>query len=284
MSGQAGVEKSATDLPSQENVDGNSSGRCFQQSPSTAATSPICNQQNKAKRYKWTQEEYKEVMLCYYKTQTEPMKDNITKETYKIWRQRNPNLRPNMDANKIVSQRRYIEKNNKLTTIEIDQIKAYIEQESRYMSIADYEGQNEAVIEDHDGQNEGVLIVGMENHAAEAINASELARDILNKYADLDYLDVKNRPPLPKLSLTKKLKALIKESNSILEKNILGKSLNEINQLLYATGFVISGRVGRIPKQRKRRNLHAKPNWRIRIEKQVEKMREELSLMTEMLK
>ena len=32
VSGQAGVEKSATDLPSQENVDGNSSGRCFQQS------------------------------------------------------------------------------------------------------------------------------------------------------------------------------------------------------------------------------------------------------------
>jgi len=64
---------------------------------------------------------------------------------------------------------------------------------------------------------------------------------------------------------------------------MLGKSLNEINQLLYATGFVISGRVGRIPKQRKRRNLHAKPNWQIRIEKQVEKMRGELSLSTEML-
>jgi len=57
-------------------------------------------------------------------------------------------------------------------------------------------------IEDHEGQNEGVLIVGMENHPVEAINASELARDILNKYADLDYLNVKNWPPLPKLSLT----------------------------------------------------------------------------------
>ena len=192
------------------------------------------------------------------------------------------------------SKSKKIYRKNKLTTIEIDQIKAYIEQERHYMSghtiehseadIADYEGQNEAVIEDHDGQNEEVLIVGIENHAAEAINASELGRDILNKYADLDYLDAKNRPPLPKLSFTKKLKALIKESNSVLEKNILGKSLNEINQLLYATGFVISGRVGRIPKQRRRRTLHAKPNWQIRIEKQVEKMRGEMSLMTEMLK
>ena len=95
---------------------------------------PICNQQTKGKRHKWTREEYKEVMLCYYKAQAEPLKDNITKETYRIWRQRNPNARPNMDANKIASQRRYIEKNNKLTAIEIDQIKVYIEQESHYMN------------------------------------------------------------------------------------------------------------------------------------------------------
>ena len=80
------------------------------------------------------------------------------------------------------------------------------------------------------------------------------------------------------------MKALIKESNSVLEKSILGKSLNEINQLLYATGFVISDKVGRIPKQRRQRILYAKPKWQIRIEKQVEKMRGELSLMTEMLK
>ena len=49
--------------------------------------------------------------------------------------------------------------------------------------------------------------MGMENHAAEAIDASDLARDILNKYADLDFLELKNRPPLSKLSFTKKLKA-----------------------------------------------------------------------------
>ena len=107
-----------------------------------------------------------EVMLCYYKAQTEPMKDNMTKETHKIWQQRNPNVRANIDSNKIASQRRCIEKNDKLTTIEIDQIKTVIEQEIHYMSdhtiehnaadIEDHEGQNEAVIEDHDNQNEEV--------------------------------------------------------------------------------------------------------------------------------
>ena len=118
---QAEVEKSATDLPSREAIDVNSSGRCTQQS-SSAVPSPICNQETNVKRCKWTQEEYKDAMLCYYKAQAEPTKDNITKETYRIWRQRNPNVRPNMDANKIASQRRYIEKNKKLTAIEIDRI------------------------------------------------------------------------------------------------------------------------------------------------------------------
>ena len=184
----------------------------------------------------------------------------------------------------MASQRKFIEKNKKLTTIEIDQIKAYIKQESHYMSDHTID-HNKVDNEEHEERTEGeVLIMGMENHAAEAIDSSELARDILNNYADLDHIDIKNRPPLPKLLLTKKLKALTKESNPVLEKSILGKSLNEINQLLYAPGFVISDKVERIPKQRRKRDLHAKPKWQIRIEKQVEKMRGELSLMTEMLK
>ena len=56
-----------------------------------------------------------------------------------------------------------------------------------------------------------------------------------------------------------------------MEKDILEKSLNEINQWLYAIGFV--SKVGMIPKQRRRRTLYGKPKWQIRIQKQVEKMR-----------
>ena len=85
------------------------------------------------------------------------MKDNITKETYTIWRQRNPNARPNMDTNKIASQRRYIEKNNKLTAIEIYQIKVYIEQESRCMNENTNEN-NETVIEEYEDHAEGEVL------------------------------------------------------------------------------------------------------------------------------
>ena len=49
VSDQAEVEKLATDLPSRENVDGNSNGSYSQQSPPAAVSSPICNKQMKGK-------------------------------------------------------------------------------------------------------------------------------------------------------------------------------------------------------------------------------------------
>ena len=164
-----------------------------------------------------------------------------------------------MDADKIASQRRYIEKNNKLTAIEIDQIKVYIEQESRYMNENTNEN-NETIVEEYDQQAEGeVLTVGINKNAAFEIDSSELVEDIISKYADLEYIEVKDRPPLPKLSLTKQLKALINQSNSVLEHYVPGKSLNEINRLLYATGFMISDKVGKTPNQQRRRISHEKP-------------------------
>ena len=103
-------------------------------------------------------------------------------------------------------------------------------------------------IEEYDQQAEGeVLTVGINKNAAFVIDSNELAEEIFSKYADLEYIEVKDRPPLPKLPLTKQLKALINQSNSVLENYVPGKSLNEIDRLLYATGFVISNRVGKTP-------------------------------------
>ena len=76
-----------------------------------------------------------------------------------------------MDANKIASERRYIEKNKKLTAIEIDQIKAQIEEESHYTH--DY---NETEIFEQDEQTQREILVGkcVENQGAEANKTSEL--------------------------------------------------------------------------------------------------------------
>ena len=66
----------------------------------------------------------------------------VTKDTFRIWRERNPNERPNLTANALMNQRRYIEKQHKLTTIELDNIKQQIknelnEQNNQTDSVAD---------------------------------------------------------------------------------------------------------------------------------------------------
>ena len=59
-----------------------------------------------------------------------------------------------MDLDKIAKQRRFIEKNETLTTIEMDQIKAHIDQGNQYISdqTSDH---NEADIEENEEQTAG---------------------------------------------------------------------------------------------------------------------------------
>ena len=67
-------------------------------------------------------------MFCYYKAKADPS-EGVTKDTFRIWREGNPTDRPNLTANAVMNQRRYIEKQNKLTGIELDNIKQRIENE-----------------------------------------------------------------------------------------------------------------------------------------------------------
>ena len=118
VSGQAEVEKLSTDLPSQPAVAANPSESLSQQGPSTRERAGT-NTDGRNTRQKWTREDYIEVM---HKAKADPSK-GVTKDTFRMWRERNPNERPNLTANALMNQRRYIEKQHKLTEIELDNIK-----------------------------------------------------------------------------------------------------------------------------------------------------------------
>ena len=79
-------------------------------------------------RQKWTREDYIEVMFCYYKAKAEPS-EGVTKDTFKMWSKRNPNERPDLTDNALMNQSRFIEKQSKLTGIELDNIKQRVENE-----------------------------------------------------------------------------------------------------------------------------------------------------------
>ena len=99
-----------------------------QQGPSTPERAGT-NTDRRNTRQEWTRKDYIEVMFCYYKAKTDPS-EGVTKNTYRMWRERNPNKRPNLTDNALMNQRRFIEKqNDKLTGIELDNIKQRVKNE-----------------------------------------------------------------------------------------------------------------------------------------------------------
>ena len=99
VSDQAEVEKLSTDLPSQPSVEANPNESLSERGPSTLER-PATNVDRRNIRQKGTREDYIEVMFCYYKAKADPS-EGVTKETYRIWRGRNPNQRPNLNRQRI---------------------------------------------------------------------------------------------------------------------------------------------------------------------------------------
>ena len=75
------------------------------------------------KRLRWSREEYKDVVKAYFMALKTPTKKMLA-QTYDIWRNKVGNdTHPNVNANTLGNLRRYILKNNRLTTAEIEEIK-----------------------------------------------------------------------------------------------------------------------------------------------------------------
>ena len=66
-------------------------------------------------------------MTAFYQALKE-RKDNTTKQTQELWRQKVGEHRSYIDANKLANVRRDIMKNNRLTAAEIEKIKIKIRQ------------------------------------------------------------------------------------------------------------------------------------------------------------
>jgi len=67
----------------------------------------------------------KEVLWCYMYIKEKTLGENY-KEAYKLWRERNPMMRMNIDAKALLNQKNYILKAKRITAVEIDQIKENI--------------------------------------------------------------------------------------------------------------------------------------------------------------
>ena len=102
--------------------------------------------------------------------------------------------------------------------------------------------------------------------------------------AEWENVSMSERPPLPKIAMSKKAKLLIKQANQAIQLGIVEEtlSLNHINLLQYVTGYIISEKIGKTPKKPKRRsNKGHQPKWKTRIENQIKGMRADLSILSD---
>ena len=282
MSGQAEVEKLATDLPSQPAVPDNPTESLSQQGPSTpewAGTNTV----SRNTRQKWTREDYIEVMFCYYKAMADP-NEGVTRDAYRIWRERNPNERPNLTDNALMNQRRFIEKENKLTEIELDNIKQRVENELDVQNNQTNSVTDDVSVEETNNLHEEPIEEDVEptqNYS----EFSDLVNEIKKAKAEWENIRMTVRPPLPKIPMNRKTELLITQANQAIKLMIAEEvpNLNNINLLQYVTAYMISEKLGKTPKIPKTKcNKRQQPKWKTRIENQIKCMRADLSILTDM--
>ena len=129
---QPGIERCATEINSSEH---DLPGAQDQDIPNPEPVVIPPNKPPKAKRTRWTKEEYKTVLRAFYTAPKNPI-TNLTEHTFIEWRKVVGNdVRENIDYHKIANVRREIIRNKRLTDAEIDQIRTQIRNEENVLAM-----------------------------------------------------------------------------------------------------------------------------------------------------
>ena len=163
---------------------------------------------------------------------------------YKIWRQRNPTCRIYMDAKKLMNQKNYIMKHNKITEMEIEEIKREM-QTSQRSHPAEREEEtliHTDTIKDDEHKLNAVTTTGEEMESQQQREQiTKLREKIESAYYQVRQITIGNRPRLQKLQNMFKLKVIMKTANEAMGEILDEKDLNitELNHLIYAAAMVI---------------------------------------------
>ena len=209
-----------------------------------------------------------------------------------MWRNKHPTERSYLDANKLATVRRDIEKNQRLSNDELKEIEEQVRQDLQIPEIEEPAAISEntepepgtpAVLENVDENNNSIEETYLEDDEV----ISEMKDYILRKWEVLKEEDMAERPVLPKIKNDKKSKRLIQRANRAIELIKLsnaGFSLTELNQLIYAAAFIITEELGIKPRKTTTNRKRKPPAWKMKIEKDIEMKRKELSILTELEK
>ena len=244
------------------------------QTETVSQLGPSASTNNTRKRHKWTTEQYKEIVYCYYYCLTFPTDKSTTNAVFDLWKSRNQELateRRNVTPNSLANIRRDIFNNERLLPDVISDIERSVNATNTSPPTDDAPTlMAPSLVEVPLNNNDRVG----ENPAI-----SDLADQITTKWEEVRFTSFEQRPPLPKLRDYIKMKKQIEAGNEALLKIISEQppaDLTDLNHLFYATATVLSK-----DKIKNTAAVNRRPNnipvAQSRIEKQISTWRKELS-------
>jgi hypothetical protein len=161
-------------------------------------------------RQAWTKEEIREVIWCYMYCR-QHFTGNY-KKMYEIWRRHNPECRIYMDAKKLMNQKNYIIKHNKIMEMEIEEIKRELQASQRSHQEQKGKGELEHLGTMGDGEQQPSAVFTTEEEMEihqhrEQIN--KLRRNTESTYYQVTQMAIDNRPRLQKLHNMSKRKVIM---------------------------------------------------------------------------
>ena len=203
----------------------------------------------KKKRQKWSREQNEEIYICYIMAKAKLLP--VIKGTYEIWRKRNPDLRPEIDANKLANQKRYaVTKmiNSELKLIETNALKDLTDQDTNrpiddIIVEAEIGIPNSTIKDDTENRTE---VLDDNNTLKEKDTSMDhgLYAEILMAFEKYKNMEMCERKKPMTLKLTNETKEKLAIVNDILT-DIIEKdefiTLTEINALHYSVAIVMAG-------------------------------------------
>jgi len=206
------------------------------------------------KRIRWSREEIKEVVWCFTYIKEMTLREKY-KEIYKLWRERKPVARINLDAKALLKQKNYILKAHRLTAVEIDQLRENIRHEIGEVK-EDYTNEvygdgtdaNGIEYQKRDKENENTdcgkaqFIKHPSAEGEQHTVKNKLKEDLQIMWHKVRLLQICEREKLPRLKTNSKLIKLQEEINGVIEELLEEDEVNitDINNLIYAAATIMT--------------------------------------------
>jgi len=198
------------------------------------------------KRIRWSREAMKEVLWCFMYIKEKTLRENY-KDVYKLWRERNPMTRMNINAKALLNQKNYILKAQRITTVETDEINENIrlkigDDTEDYTNRVNGDKMDTHIIEyqNRDQENENTDFGKVENNkhlsavGEQHTVKNKLKEDLQIMWHKVRLLQMSEMEKLPKLETNSKLIKLQEEINGVIEELLEEDEMNitDINNLI----------------------------------------------------